>query len=141
VSLYSSRVCSTESYRLPYQFTTRQRPLIKYFLSSQSVLTPASLLALTTSVSVSVNLVLATVIYLTTGGVVNAALGGVQTRVRYKSLRTRLLTFKLTSSTYRFACPSSTMSLQPVPIPRIRFLLVRPTLAWRGLADCNILLL
>ncbi|KAJ9124027.1 hypothetical protein QFC22_000820 [Naganishia vaughanmartiniae] len=46
------------------------------------VLTPASLLALTTSVSVSVNLVLATLIYLTTGGVIDAAIGATETRVR-----------------------------------------------------------
>jgi hypothetical protein len=47
-------------------------------------LTPAALAALTSSVGLSVNLAIATTVYLTTGGVTNAAVTAAQTRVCYK---------------------------------------------------------
>lgn len=68
--------------------------LIKSLLRRR-VLTPASVTALNTAVGLSVNLAVATTVYLTLAGVENAAITAAQTRVRVTTTwicATRILT-------------------------------------------------
>ncbi|KAJ9097730.1 hypothetical protein QFC21_004768 [Naganishia friedmannii] len=76
-------VCSTIPVTVPGNIVTGVITLnAGVCLCTQAgVLTPASLAALTSSVTLSVNLVVATTVYLTTGGVTNAAVTAAQTRL------------------------------------------------------------